>query len=87
MAIIAPSTLVIAEMITHDYIWHGAGATCDEAREALLSAWARHRAEVLQKFPQLEERLPEAGKMQQHFKIRYREYERGGGYRSDERLV
>jgi hypothetical protein len=31
--------------------------------------------------------LPEAGKIQQHFKIRYREYERGGGYRSDERLV
>jgi hypothetical protein len=42
---------------------------------------------VLEKFPQLEARLPEAGKMQQHFKIRYREYEQGGGYRSDERLV
>jgi hypothetical protein len=38
MAIIPPSTIVIAEMITHDYVWHGAGATCDEAREALLSA-------------------------------------------------
>lgn len=87
MAIIPPSTLVIAEMITHDYVWHGAGSTCDEAREALLSAWATHRKEVLEKFPQLEAKLPEAGKMQSHFKIRYREYERGGGYRSDERLV
>jgi hypothetical protein len=42
---------------------------------------------VLEKYPQLEAKLPEAGKMQSHFKIRYREYERGGGYRSDERLV
>lgn len=87
MAIISPSTLVIAEMITHDYVWHGAGATCDEAREALLSAWARHRHEVVSKFPQLEPTLPEAGKMLSHFKITYREYERGGGYRSNERLV
>lgn len=87
MAIIAPSGWVVAEMITHEYVWHGAGATCDEAREALLSAWALHRAEVLNKFPQLENQLPEPAKMQQHFKITYREYERGGGYRSDVRLV
>lgn len=87
MAIIPPGTIVIAEMITHDFVWHGAGATCDEAREALLSAWAAHRKEVLEKFPQLENSLPEAGKMQPHFKIRYREYERGGGYRGDERLA
>ncbi|MDZ5461339.1 hypothetical protein [Azohydromonas lata] len=87
MAIIQPSTLVIAEMITHDFIWHGAGATCDEAREALLSAWARHRGEVTAQFPQLEATLPPAGKMQSHFKITYREYERGGGYRGDDRLV
>lgn len=87
MAIVPPSTLVIAEMITNDYIWHGAGATCDEAREALLTAWARHRAGVLRVHPQLQASLPEAGQMQQHFKIRYREYERGGGYRGEERLV
>ena len=87
MAIIPPSTIVIAEMITHDYVWQGTGATCDEAREALLAAWAKHRQEVLGRFPQLEAKLPEAGKMPSHFKIRYRKYERGGGYRSDERLV
>ncbi|WP_157271903.1 hypothetical protein [Azohydromonas aeria] len=87
MAIIAPDTLVSAEMITHDFIWHGAGATCDEAREAVLSAWAKHRREVLDRFPQLEAKLPVAGEMQQHFSIRYREYVRGGGYQGDDRLV
>lgn len=87
MAIIAPDTLVIAEMITHDFVWHGAGATCDEAREAVLSAWARHRREVLEKFPQLESRLSVAGEMQRHFRIHYREYARGGGYRGDDRMV
>ncbi len=87
MAIVHPSTLVIAEMITHDFVWQGAGATCDEAREALLTAWARHRAEVVDRLPQLASTLPEAGQMPQHFKIRYREYERGGGYRDNDRLV
>ena len=65
----------------------GAGATCDEAREALLTAWARHRAHVVSQQPALGPTLPEARQMQQHFKIRYREYTRGAGYREDERLV
>jgi hypothetical protein len=87
VAIIQPDTTVIAEMITHDYIWRGAGATCDEAREALLSAWAQHRAQVVSQQPALAPTLPEAGQMQQHFKIRYCEYTRGAGYRDEERLV
>jgi hypothetical protein len=87
MAIVAPSTLVIAEMITHDYIWRGAGFTCDEAREALLSAWARHRGAVLQQQPALAPTLPEAAQMPQHFAIRYAEYARGAGYRDNERWV
>jgi hypothetical protein len=87
MAIVLPDTLVIAEMITHDYIWRGTGATCDAAREALLSAWALHRAQVVSLQPALAPTLPEAGQMQQHFKIRYREYACGAGYRDDERLV
>lgn len=87
MAIIPPDSIVIAEMITHDFIWRGAGATCDEAREALLTAWARHRAQVVSQQPALGPTLPEAGQMPQHFKIRYREYARGAGYRDDERLV
>jgi len=87
MAIVPPDSIVIAEMITHDFIWRGAGATCDEAREALLTAWARHRAHVVSQQPALGPTLPEARQMQQHFKIRYREYTRGAGYRDDERLV
>ncbi|MEX8518155.1 MAG: hypothetical protein AB3X44_06540 [Leptothrix sp. (in: b-proteobacteria)] len=81
-----PETMVIAEMITHDFIWRGAGANCDEAREALLT-WAKHRAAVVQQQPALAATLPEAGRMQQHFKIRYSEYTRGAGYRDDDRLV
>lgn len=87
MAIVPPATTVIAEMITHDYIWRGAGATCDEAREALLTAWATHRAHVVSLQPGLAPSLPEAAQMPQHFKIHYREFARGGGYRDDDRLV
>jgi hypothetical protein len=63
-------------MITHDYIWRGAGATCDEAREALLTAWTWHRAAVVRQQPALAPSLPEAGRMPQHFAIRYSEYTR-----------
>ncbi|HEY9105482.1 MAG TPA: hypothetical protein VIN58_02300 [Roseateles sp.] len=86
MTIVAHTGLVIAEMITHDYVWQGAGHSCDEAREALLTAWSRHRAGVLRVHPQLEEKLPEAVHMPRHFRIRYRAYEPGGGYRGDERF-
>ena len=87
MAIVPPDTIVIAEMITHDYIWRGAGATCDEAREALLAAWTRHRGALVGQHPTLAQGLPEAARMPQHFAIRYAEYARGAGYRDDERLV
>lgn len=87
MTIVAPTGWVIAEMLTNDYIWRGAGATCDEAREALLAAWHQHRRGVVAQFPQLAATLPEAEQMSQHFKIRYMAYERGAGYRDGERLV
>jgi len=87
MTIVAPSGWVIAEMITNEYIWRGAGLTCDEAREALLQAWHRHRSTVLAQLPQLAASLPEAAQMPQHFKIRYYAYERGAGYRDTTRLV
>lgn len=86
MTIVAPTGWVVAEMITHDHVWQGAGLTCDEAREALLTAWTRHRDGVLRAQPGYVARLPEAAQMPQHFPIRYRAYERGGGYRGDERL-
>lgn len=87
MAIVEPSDWVVAEMVTNDYIWRGAGANCDEAREALLAAWTRHRAAVVAQHPLLAPTLPEASGMPQHFKIRYAFYARGAGYRDDERLV
>jgi hypothetical protein len=87
MAIIPPSTIVNCRNDHARLRLARRGRHLDEAREALLSAWAKHRGEVLGKFPQLEDKLPEAGKMPSHFKITYREYERGGGYRQNERLV
>jgi len=87
MAIVPPDTWVIAEMITHDYIWRGAGLNCDEAKEALLTAWTQHRKAVVAQHPQLAPTLPEAPQMPQHFAIRYFEYTRGGGYRDKDRLV
>lgn len=87
MTIAVPDTLVIAEMITNDYIWRGAGATCDEAREALLGAWACHRAAVVARQPALAPTLPEATGMPRHFRIRYSEFARGAGYRDGDRLV
>ena len=87
MSIVLPDSWVVAEMITHDYIWRGAGITCDEAREALLTAWTRHRGSVVAQHPQLAPTLPEAPDMPRHFPIRYSEYTRGGGYRDQQRLV
>lgn len=87
MSIVPPEDWVIAEMITHDYIWRGAGSTCDEAREALLTAWTRHRNGVLHVHPGLAERLPEAADMPRHFKIRFMVFHRGGGYRNEDRLI
>lgn len=86
MAIVPPEDWVIAEMITHDHIWRGAGVSCDEAREALLAAWTRHRQGVVSALPAYAERLPEAAQMSSHFKIRYLVFQRGGGYRDLERL-
>jgi hypothetical protein len=87
MTIVSPTGWVIAEMITNDYIWHGAGVSCDEAREALLSAWSLHRRSIVAQLPQLAASLPEAEQMPQHFKIRYYAYERGAGYRDTTRIV
>lgn len=86
MAIVPPEDWVIAEMITHDHIWRGAGVNCDEARTALLTAWRQHREGVVRALPDMAARLPEADAMPQHFKIRYLVFQRGGGYRDLERL-
>ena len=87
MSIVPSEDWVIAEMNTHDHQWRGAGHTCDEAREALLSAWTAHRESVLSKLPDYASRLPEAAAMGGHFKITYLVFQRGGGYRDQTRLV
>lgn len=87
MAILPATDWVVAEMVTHDFIWRGAGHSTQEAREALLRAWATHRAGVLRQQPQLADRLPEAAQMPGHFAIRYQCYSPGAGYRDGERLA
>jgi hypothetical protein len=78
---------VLAQMNTNDFIWQGCGRTEDEARAALLAAWAHHRSRVVAQFPDLAARLPEAQDMHRHFATRFSTYTVGGGYRDDDRLV
>lgn len=80
-------TLVVAQMNTNDYIWQGAGLSEDHAREALLAAWAMHRARVVGLNPRLADTLPQAERMADHFPIRFTTYISGAGYRDGERLV
>jgi len=87
MAVVPATDWVVAEMVTNDYIWRGAGHSTEAAREALLRAWTAHRAAVLRQQPQLAGTLPEAPQMPTHFAIRYQCYSAGAGYRDGERLT
>ncbi|MDF9391069.1 MULTISPECIES: hypothetical protein [Methylococcus] len=78
---------VVAEMNTHHFMFRGAGATAEAARQALLKAWAAHRSALLAQYPEREVRLPEAERMEEHFKIYYLEFEVNAGYRWPDRLV
>jgi hypothetical protein len=80
-------TFVIAQLNTNDYIWQGAGRSEDEAKTALLAAWAAHRTRVVSQHPALASTLPEAAQMTQHFPVYYSHYVLGGGYRDRDRLV
>ncbi|WP_085317438.1 hypothetical protein [Derxia lacustris] len=77
----ATTTLVVAEMLTVQYIFRGAGRTREEARLALLAAWKVQRDGVLAQQPQLAPTLPLPEDMERHFRIVYNEYEAGVGYR------
>lgn len=44
MAIVPAADGVVADMVTHDHIRRGAGHSTEQTREALLRAWAVHRA-------------------------------------------
>lgn len=78
---------VLAELNTHQYMFHGVGRSEAEARDAVLRAWGRHRAWVLAQQPQLAASLPEPEAMERHFRIHYRHYASGAGYRDGSRLV
>ncbi|WP_028312149.1 hypothetical protein [Derxia gummosa] len=73
--------LVVAEMLTAQYIFRGAGRTREEARLALLAGWKLHRDGVVARQPQLAPTLPLPEDMEKHFRIDYAEYEAGIGYR------
>ena len=73
--------LVVAEMLTAQYIFRGAGRTREEARLALLGAWNLHRDGVLAMQPQLAPTLPLPDEMERHFRMDYAEYAAGVGYR------
>ena len=77
----------VAEMNTHHFMFRGAGQTKEEARSALLRAWNRHRTELLARYPERSDSIPEASKMEDHFRIDYLEFEPDAGYRDGERLV
>lgn len=78
---------VVAEMNTHHFMFRGAGRNREQARSALLRAWTRHRDALLARYPERTASIPEAGKMEEHFRIHYLEFELDAGYRDGERLL
>ncbi|MBS1214548.1 MAG: hypothetical protein H6R26_3165 [Proteobacteria bacterium] len=68
-------------------MFRGAGQSKGDARSALLRAWALHRKELLERYPERADSIPEADKMEDHFRIHYLEFELDAGYRDGERLV
>ena len=87
MKIEAARRLVLAEMNTHHFMFRGAGETREDARAALLRAWTLHRNELLARYPERSSSIPEAEKMEGHFRIYYLDFEVGAGYRDGERLL
>ncbi|MDD5034585.1 MAG: hypothetical protein PHE55_07475 [Methylococcaceae bacterium] len=79
--------VVVAEMNTHHFMFRGAGQTREDARSALLRAWTLHRNELLARYPERADSIPQADKMEDHFRIDYLEFEVGAGYRDGDRLL
>lgn len=84
---LSPRQFVVAEMNTHHFIFKGAGHTKASARAALLRAWTRHRSDLLARYPERADSIPDETKMEDHFKIYYLEFELDGGYRDFDRLI
>jgi hypothetical protein len=83
----AASRFVVAEMNTHHFMFRGAGRDREAARAALLNAWRVHRTALLARYPERTDSIPDATRMEDHFKIYYLEFEADAGYRDGERLV
>ena len=81
------SRFVVAEMNTHHFMFRGVGQTRADARSALLRAWTLHRTELLARYPERINSVPDETKMEDHFKIYYLEFEVDAGYRDGDRLV
>jgi hypothetical protein len=81
------SRFVVAEMNTHHFMFRGAGCDASDARAALLRAWTRHRDELLARYPERVNAIPDASEMERHFRVHYLEFDLGAGYRDGERLV
>ena len=81
------SLFYIAEMITHNFIFKGAGRSREDARAILLKAWTAHRTELLLQYPERTASLPDETKMEDHFRIYYLKFEMDAGYRGNDRLV
>ena len=77
----------MAEMNTHHFMFRGAGRDRETARAALLNAWRVHRSALLERYPERADSIPDATRMEDHFKIYYLEFEADAGYRDGERLV
>jgi hypothetical protein len=78
---------VVAEMNTHHFMFRGAGRDRQTARLALLNAWRTHRSALLERYPERSDSIPDASRIEQHFKIHYLEFEVDAGYRDGERVV
>lgn len=74
-------------MITHNFIFKGVGHNKEDARTALLKAWTSHRTGLLARYPERTDSIPDATRMEDHFKIYYLEFDMDAGYRGNDRLV
>lgn len=81
------SNFIVAEMITHNFIFKGVGRSKPDARVALLQAWTVHRTALLAQFPERTGNIPDAAHMEDHFRIYYLEFDIDAGYRGNDRLV
>lgn len=78
---------VVAELITHNYVFKGAGRDRAEARAALLKGWAAHRTALLDQYPERTSTIPDEHSIEAHFKIHYEDFALGGAYRDKQRVA